>query len=110
VISEITNETQLIKVKYCISSGLIKIVKLTDFEEMKDFFTLCKRLGKGESSCIALATANNWIVCSDDKKRVPEAILNRLGTNHLLTTDSLLNIAVAKGFISEKAKSAILFE
>lgn len=90
VISEITIGTQLSEVKNCISSGLIKVVELTDIEVMKDFFTLQKRLGKGESSCIALATANNWILCSDDKKRVPKTVLCRLGPNYLLTTDRLL--------------------
>jgi len=110
VVSEITNETQLKKVNHCISSGFIKVVKLTDIKVMKDFFTLCKRLGKGESSCIALATVNNWIVCSDDKKRVPQTVRNRLGPNHLLTTDILLSIAVSKGIISEGEKTRILEE
>lgn len=110
VISEITNETQLKKVKHCINSGLIKVVKLIDTKVMEDYFNLCKRLGKGEASCIALATANNWIVCSDDKKRVPQTVRNRLGPNHLITTDSLIGIAVSKGIISEREKSEILKE
>ena len=110
VISEITNGTQRKKVQPCINSDLIKIAKITDTEVMKDFFTLCKRLGKGESSCIALATANNWIVCSDDKKRVPQTVRNRLSPNHLLTTDSLLSIAVSKRIISKEEKSGILEE
>lgn len=110
VILEITNETQLSKVKHCINSDLIKVVKLTDDEVMKDYFTLCKRLGKGEASCIALATVNNWKVCTDDKKRIPKTVQNRLSSNHLLTTDCLLSIGVSKGIITEKEKLAILDE
>jgi len=108
VILEITNETQLQKVKLHINSNLIKVVKLTDDEVMIDYFTLCKRLGKGEASCIALATVNNWIVCTDDKKRVPKTVQNRLSSNHLLTTDCLLSIGVSKGILSKKEKSGIL--
>lgn len=72
---------------------------------VEDYIKLNKRLGKRESSCIALATENNWIVCTDDKKRVPKTIFDRLGPNHLLTTDSLLDLAISQKIISEGDKT-----
>jgi len=107
VILEVTNKSQLKKVNDCINSDLIRVARLATPRIMEDYFSLCRRLGKGESSCIALASANNWIVCSDDKKRVPKTIKNRLGINHLATTGDLLETAVTQSIISETEKSEI---
>ncbi|NOQ22362.1 MAG: hypothetical protein GQ565_06905 [Candidatus Aegiribacteria sp.] len=107
VIMEITNEAQKEKVQHCITTGLISVVDLTQPHLIEDYIKLNKRLGKGESSCIALATENNWIVCTDDKKRVPKTIFDRLGPNHLLTTDNLLDLAISQNIISEEEKTEI---
>ncbi|MCK5133846.1 MAG: hypothetical protein KAR40_17055 [Candidatus Sabulitectum sp.] len=107
VIMEVTNEAQKEKVQHCITTGLISVVDLTQPHVIEDYIKLNRRLGKGESSCIALATENNWIVCTDDKKRVPKTIFNRLGPNHLFTTNSLLDLAISQKIISEEDKTEI---
>ena len=107
VIMEVTNEAQKKKVQHCITTGLISVVDLTQPHVIEDYIKLNRRLGKGESSCIALATENSWIVCTDDKKRVPKTIFDRLGPNHLLTTDSLLDLAISQKIISEEDKTEI---
>ncbi|MCD4706133.1 MAG: hypothetical protein K8S62_00155 [Candidatus Sabulitectum sp.] len=107
VILEVTNEVQKEKVQHCITTGLIRVVDLTQPHVIEDYIKLNRRLGKGESSCIALATKHNWTVCSDDKKRVPRTIFDRLGPNHLLTTNDLLDLAISQQIISEKEKTEI---
>ena len=71
VLGEITDEKQKEEVELQIKSGLISIHKLTNPAVMQMFFEMRRYIGPGEASCIALASENNRIVGSDDKKKVP---------------------------------------
>lgn len=108
VMEEVTYPCQHEALQSCIKSGCLKVVELTDPETMKDFLSLRKRLGKGESSCIAMASANKWIVCSDDRKRVPGIVQQRLGKAYIITTEDLLGSAVSRGIIQEHDMQSIL--
>ncbi len=66
---------------------------------MQMFFEMRRYIGSGEASCIALASGNNWIVVSDDKKKVPRMVSEQLGKDRLITTKQLLRKAIDQGVI-----------
>lgn len=102
VLEEITDEKQREEVELQIRSGLISIQKITNPATLQFFFEIRSRIGPGEASCIALARENNWIVGSDDKKKVPRMISELLGKDHLITTNQLLRKAIDQGVIDAR--------
>ncbi len=99
VLEEITDEKQREEVELQIRSGLISIYKLTNPDVIQMFFEMRRYIGPGEASCIALASENNWIVVSDDKKKVPRMVSEHLGKDRLITTKQLLQKAIDQGVI-----------
>jgi len=105
VLEEITDEKQREEIELQIRSGLISIQKLINPATIQMYFEMRRYIGPGEASCIALAIENNWIVGSDDKKKVPGLVSEHIGDNHLITTKQLLRRAIDQVIIdSEEAE------
>jgi predicted nucleic acid-binding protein len=101
VLKEITDEEQKLEVELQIRSGLIRIHKLINSDAMQMFFEMRKYIGPGEASCIVLAKENNWIVGSDDKRKVPRIISEHLGKETLITTKQILQMAIDQKVIDD---------
>ncbi len=93
VLKEIMDKQQLALINTQISSGVLEVIKLVEPSTLKLYFQLKARIGSGEASCIAIAKEKHWLVCSDDKRKVPTLVEAHLGKGALLTIDGLLDLA-----------------
>ncbi|MCK4505116.1 MAG: hypothetical protein KAW14_05830 [Candidatus Aegiribacteria sp.] len=110
VLREITDEQQLKEVLGQVEARTLEVIRLVDPATMHLYFQLKDRIGSGEASCIAIASKNNWMVCSDDQRKVPGIAGNLLSLGALIRFDDLLRIAQAQGIISNIEISEIQAE
>lgn len=93
VLKEIIDERQSKDVQAQVETGTISVVRLLEPSTLRLYFQLRDRIGSGEASCIAIAQESNWLICSDDKRKVPAIAEKHLGAEALLTFEKLLRIA-----------------
>jgi predicted nucleic acid-binding protein len=95
VVREVRRPAQAQELESAIESGGIERIAITDPNELLVFAELRdgRRLGAGESACIALAQSRNWHIATDELRRCRREILRRLGVHRLLTTEALRQLA-----------------
>lgn len=95
VVREVRRPAQAAELENAIESGGIERISITDPDELMIFAELRdgRRLGAGESACIALAQKRNWHIATDELRRCRREIVQRLGEGRLLTTESLRELA-----------------
>lgn len=95
VVREVRRPAQAAELESAIESGGIERISITDPDELLIFAELRdgRRLGAGESACIALAQSRNWHIATDELRRCRREILQRLGEGRLFTTEALRQLA-----------------
>jgi len=95
VLREVRRPAQAAELENAIESGGIERIAITDLDELLIFAELRdgRRLGAGESACIALAQSRNLHIATDELRRCRREILQRLGEHRLLTTAALRQLA-----------------
>lgn len=107
VVAEVKRPEQAQELRNAIDNNQLEELPVTSVEELTIFTELIKRLGRGESACIAVAEVRGWSVASDEKRRFLRTVRERLGINRLLTTSDIKDLAekerqnIEKGEIDE---------
>ncbi|MDZ7749163.1 MAG: hypothetical protein U5K43_10255 [Halofilum sp. (in: g-proteobacteria)] len=98
--NEITVGTQARAVRAALASGQLREAEVTGIEEMERYADLSRRLGKGESACLALAESRDWSVASDEKRLFRRTAIAGIGEARILTTPDLLVHAIRSDLAS----------
>ena len=53
-----------------------------------------------EEACLSLAEYRQWLIASDEKKKLRRETLARLGTGRLLNTPGILILAISNGILT----------
>ena len=69
-------------------------------EELGIFAAHRRVMGVGEAACLAAAEHRAWLLASDERRVFRRIACERIGESRILTTPSLLSLAVKKGVIS----------
>ena len=93
IVSEVKRPEQAQELRKAIDNNQLEELPVTNVEELTIFTELIKRLGRGESACIAVAEVRGWSVASDEKRRFFRTVRERLGINRLLTTGDIKDLA-----------------
>ncbi len=103
VVREVRRPEQATELENAINSGGIERISITDPDELLIFAELrdSRRLGAGESACIALAQSRNWHIATDELRRCRREIVRRLGEQRLLTAEALRQLARAHDILKQ---------
>jgi predicted nucleic acid-binding protein len=94
VLREITYPDQQAELKVALDSGWIQETRLEEVLELQIFTRANEQLGSGESACIALAEARNWILGTDDSKGAKwKKVISAPGIR-VLNTPGILLLAI----------------
>jgi predicted nucleic acid-binding protein len=94
VLKEITYPDQMSELKVALDRGWIKETRLEEVLELQIFTRANEQLGSGESACIALAEARNWILGTDDSKGAKwKKVISAPGIR-VLNTPGILLVAI----------------
>jgi predicted nucleic acid-binding protein len=94
VLQEITCPDQQAELQTALDCGWIQITPLETIIELQIFTHANEELGSGESACIALAQARNWILGTDDSKGAKWKKVISVPGIRVLNTPGLLLLAV----------------
>jgi predicted nucleic acid-binding protein len=100
VVAEITDPEQRVCLDEAIAAGALTKCALTDPVGLTFFADLRRRLGAGESACLALARLEGWHVASDERRVFRRAIREHLGEGRLVTTPDIYVMAIRAGLIT----------
>lgn len=107
VVAEVTRQEHRARLEAALAAGHLTELAITGLAELTEYAGLRKRFGDGESAAMAVAFTRNWTVAVDEAGPVRRIVLERLGTNHLLTTPALLTQAVRREVIGRTQLPAI---
>jgi predicted nucleic acid-binding protein len=94
VLQEITYPDQQTELKAALDHGWIRETRLEAILELQIFARANEQLGGGESACIALVEARNWILGTDDSKGIKwKKVISAPGIR-VLNTPGLLLLAI----------------
>lgn len=95
VVGEVIRPGQAQALRVSIDTGIITQISIIDQAELLLYAQIRdeRRLGAGESACIALAEVRGWSVATDEQRRCRAEIVTRLGVARLFTTADLRRLA-----------------
>ncbi|SRR6266478_379680 len=94
VLREITYPDQIAELKEALDRGWIQETRLEEVLELQIFTRANEQLGSGESACIALAEARNWVLGTDDSKGTKwKRVISAPGIR-ILNTPGILLLAI----------------
>jgi predicted nucleic acid-binding protein len=100
VLQEITDPDQRAELAEALERGWIHETHLEAVLELQIFTRANERLGSGESACIALAEARNWILGTDDSKGTKwKKVISAPGIR-VLNTPGLLLLAIRQNVLT----------
>ena len=88
-------------------SGWIHLTSMSEDEEFRSFGRLSSHLGKGESSCLAIAAHRNWLFLTDDRdarrqaKRMKIRISGTLGCLIMAAEKNICTPEQSNGWLHE---------
>jgi predicted nucleic acid-binding protein len=100
VVEEVLDDAQRAAVLDAIARGHLEQVTVDTVEAVALFAQLRDVMGRGESSCLALAVTTGSHIASDEKKRFRRRAIEILGEERILRTESLLLEAIRQGRIT----------
>lgn len=83
-----------------VEGGRLRIVSITEPDDIELFADLVTRLGRGEAACLVLAVRNGWLVASDEKRRFLREVAQRIGDDRMIGTADLYIHAIRSGLIT----------
>jgi predicted nucleic acid-binding protein len=99
-LNEITYPEQQAEIQEALDHGWIHEAHLETIDELQLFTKANERLGSGESACLALAEARNWILGTDDSKGVKwKRVISAAGIT-VLNTPGIILLAIRQGVLS----------
>jgi len=110
---EITRREQRDALDNAVAAGVLRLVSITDPEDIELFSEFTAHLGQGEAACLVLAARHGWSVASDEKGRFRNEALVRIGEERLLGTIEIYTTALRAGLLTIEqadADKAILDE
>jgi predicted nucleic acid-binding protein len=107
VLAEIEDLDQRSVVEQAIAAGHFDEVKLDQPGELGLFVNFNATLGKGESACLALATARGWVIATDESKDPKwKRVIAGAGFS-ILNTPGILLAAIRAGALTVVAADEI---
>jgi predicted nucleic acid-binding protein len=97
---EITREQQIVRFDAAIAAGIVGELEITEISEIAIYNELRSFLGDGEAACLAISSTRRWMIATDEKGRLRQEVIERLGADHLLTTPGALVLAIRLGVIT----------
>jgi len=110
VIAEVTREDLRDRVAAALATGHLTELEITESVELLAYGDLKRRrqFGDGECAAMAVAFTRDWAVAIDEAGPVRRLVLERLGSDLLVTTPSLLRLACLRNVISRSDLSLIV--
>lgn len=100
VVEEVTRPRQRELLEQAIERGDLREIQLTGIGPLQHYRDLRRKLGPGESACLALAHVNGWMVASDEKGWLRREARRLLGEHRLVNTPGLFLLAIREGYWS----------
>ena len=85
----------------------LRLVPITDLQEITTLAGLSRFLGKGEAACLTLAQHRGWHLASDEKGPFRREVDQRVGQQRLITTPGLLVMAIRRGVLTVDDADAV---
>lgn len=96
---EVHRRNQRLQLRKAIRAKWIEELEVVDLSEIELYAQHRSRFGQGESACMAVAQTRGWVIASDDRA-VKRAVTVALGADRLLDTKTILEAAIAAGFVT----------
>ena len=96
---EIRRPQQLILLQGALEENLIGRAGAATPEELAIFAEHKRVMGLGEAACLAVAEYRGWLLASDERRVFRRIACERIGESRILTTPSILSLAVKTGVI-----------
>lgn len=100
VVEEVIRPRQRALLEQALERGDLSEIQLTGIEPLNQYRDLRRKLGPGESACLALAHENGWMVASDEKGWFRSEARRLLGNDRLINTPGLFLLAIRQGYWS----------
>ncbi len=97
---EITRREHRDALEESIEAGVFRVVSITEADDIAAFAALTTFLGRGEASCLVLASRNGWLVASDERGRFRREAGARIGQDRILGTVEIYVRALQAGLLS----------
>ncbi|MEM7481266.1 MAG: hypothetical protein AAF481_08845 [Acidobacteriota bacterium] len=97
---EVTRREHREALEESIEAGVFKVVSLTEADDIAAFAALTVFLGRGEASCLVLASRHGWLVASDEKGRFRREAIDRVGEGKILGTVEIYLRALQAGLLT----------
>lgn len=95
VLEEVRDPEQKKAVMELLEQGVVGLLSTMTTEQLRAYSELKKRMGSGESACIAWAETDVlYLIASDEKRIFCREVVARLGEGRLLRTQDLLLHAI----------------
>jgi len=94
VTKEITDAGQAAALEDACAARHVQETNLTSPGELEHHAMLIRSLGKGESACLALASARDWSLASDEKRLFRRTAIAEIGVSNIWTTPDLIVHAI----------------
>lgn len=103
----ITSDVISNRINTAIGTQQLTLVEITDREEIKVYATYLQRFGDSAAACLAVASCRGWFLADDSTGAVQREVLERFGSDKLMTTGTILDAAVTKGCLTDEAAVAM---
>ena len=97
VAAEVSDPHQEITLRVAREAGTLGRAAVSGTEELAAYAEQTRRLGKGESACLAIASARGWCLASDEKRFFRRTAIEMLGDPRLFTTPDLIVQLIGAG-------------
>lgn len=88
--AEVSAPEQSAALDAALERGLFLPTTVSGTTELTAYADFTQKLGKGESACLAIASARGWSLASDEKRTFRRLALGTLGESRLFTTPDLI--------------------
>lgn len=100
VVAEIVDPRQREEVDRAVTEHRLRIVTISEPDDLAAYGELRRVLGRGEAACIVLAKRHGWLIACDEKGRFQREATTALGAGRVVNTAGLLVMAIRAGAMS----------
>lgn len=97
---EVLKPEQRALLNSAVTRGLLRIVQITEQEDVTLFADLQTRMGRGEAACLVIASRHGWVLASDEKGRFRREAASRIGAGRIIGTADFLIYAIRAGLLT----------
>jgi predicted nucleic acid-binding protein len=97
---EIKEETQAAGLSHALAQNVLSLERMEGIAQLSIYTELRGRFGVGESACLSMAQARNWLIATDERRAFRQEVLRRLGAGRLLNTPGIILLAIKAGSLS----------